>query len=350
MQQVRRIARLVGGLAAITSTLTMNLCYIVFKLCANHDELQVRARHHITLEAIEIINDICAQPLVLKEWGFSEEHCRVTALQLGVFTGFADLRHCPPDPVSLRDALPKPEQIDEAPFLNPMMFLLLSRDFPPLALAQCQCLVRARFGTWSADYQTFFPQRQPDQGPQIRWAVATESTPDLGVVHVTFSGTEIDSFRFEEAWPKARFRHGRHFMDKCFQLEPVDDTRKVKVFKTVRASDGLQHAKPFWYRYFGSISAELETILDGTFTVAKNGLPMRPIFQRNHPSWETDEYAQEVLALVITQWFNAGSLEYVERTHRLPHCILAVGSVPKNTAPLRRLITDARPINIYADR
>ena len=105
----------------------------------------------------------------------------------------------------------------------------------------------------------------------------------------------------------------------------------MKVFKTVHASDGLQHAKPFWHRYFGSFSAELETILDGTFTVTNNGLPMRPIFQRNHPSWENDVYAQDVLIQVITQWFNAGSLEYVEQTHRLPHCIPAVGSVPKNT-------------------
>ena len=38
-------------------------------------------------------------------------------------------------------------------------------------------------------------------------------------------------------------------------------------FKTVRASDGLQHAKPFWHRYFGSLSAKLETILDGCFTL-----------------------------------------------------------------------------------
>ena len=36
--------------------------------------------------------------------------------------------------------------------------------------------------------------------------------------------------------------------------------------------------------------------------------------------------------------------------HRLPHCIPAIGSVPKNTAPLLRLITDARPINKYASR
>ena len=139
-------------------------------------------------------------------------------------------------------------------------------------------------------------------------------------------------------------------MDEFFMLKAVDESQKVKVFKTVHASDGLQHAKPFWHPYFGSFSAELETILDGTFTVTNNGLPMRPIFQRNHPSWENDVYAQDVLIQVITQWFNAGSLEYVEQTHRLPHCIPAVGSVPKNTEPFRRLITDARPINVYADR
>ena len=101
------------------------------------------------------------------------------------------------------------------------MFLLLSRVLHPLALAQC--LVRARFGTWSADYRTFFLQRQPGQGPQMRWAVATESTQDLGVVHVSFSGIEIDSFRFEAAWPKARFCRGTHFMDKRFMLKAVDE-------------------------------------------------------------------------------------------------------------------------------
>ena len=55
-------------------------------------------------------------------------------------------------------------------------------------------------------------------------------------------------------------------------LEAVDDTRKVKVFRTVRASDGLQRAKLFWYHFLGDLSSELETILDGTCTVAKNGL------------------------------------------------------------------------------
>ena len=70
----------------------------------------------------------------------------------------------------------------------------------------------------------------------------------------------------------------------------------------MRASDSLQHAKPHWHRYFGSISAELETILDGHFAVAKDGLPLRPIFQRNHKSGEDDLYAQEVLMRVPAEW------------------------------------------------
>ena len=140
----------------------------------------MRERHCTTLQAIEIINELCAQPTVLDKWSFSEEHCRVTARQLGVFTGIAELKQCAPDPTSLREQLTLPAQIDEAPFLNPMLFLLLSSSFPPLALARC--LARARFGSWSSDYRTVFPERQPGQGLQTRWAIRTEATQDLGTV------------------------------------------------------------------------------------------------------------------------------------------------------------------------
>jgi hypothetical protein len=36
-------------------------------------------------------------------------------------------------------------------------------------------------------------------------------------------------------------------MDKRFTLKAVDESLKVKVFKIVYASDGLQHATPFWH-------------------------------------------------------------------------------------------------------
>ena len=127
-------------------------------------------------------------------------------------------------------------------------------------------------------------------------------------------------------------------MDERFRIKEVPmeslppkagKDRQVKIFKTVLASDALQHANPFWHRYFGSISAELETILDRLFTAAEKGLPLRPIFQRNHQSWENDELAQQVPMQVLADWFVAGSLEYVERFYRLPHGILAIGPRPR---------------------
>ncbi len=75
---------------------------------------------------------------------------------------------------------------------------------------------------------------------------------DLGAVYITFEGDSIVSFRFMDAWPTARFRPGRHFMDARFKLPVVDgsEERSVKIFRTVRASVALQHAVPYWRRYF----------------------------------------------------------------------------------------------------
>jgi len=94
----------------------------------------------------------------------------------------------------------------------------------------------------------------------------------LGTVAISFEADSIVSFRFSQPWPQARFLPGRHLMDENFNLAelplhgppPADGEkdRRVKIFKTVRASDSLQHAKPYWHHYFGSISVELETILD----------------------------------------------------------------------------------------
>ena len=141
-QQVRRVTRLVGDLAAITSTLTMSLRDVLFRFMSGQAERYVQRHHSISFQAVDIINDLCAQPDVLQEWGFSPEHCRIAARQLGVYTGFGGFQHCTQDSIDLGQPFPQPAELDEAPFLNQMMFLLLSRDLPPLALARC--LSRAR--------------------------------------------------------------------------------------------------------------------------------------------------------------------------------------------------------------
>jgi len=61
---------------------------------------------------------------------------------------------------------------------------------------------------------------------------------------------------------------------------------------------------------------------------------MRPIYQRNHPSFEDSDSSEKP--------------RYVCRWHRMPQAILATGSVAKASAPWYRAVTDCRPINVYA--
>ena len=96
--QMRRTARLVGDLAAITSTLTMSFADLLF-LSMSGDGLQrLQQRFSLAIKAVDIIHDLCAQPLLLRDWVFSEEHCHLTTRLLGAFTGFAGVQQCPPDP------------------------------------------------------------------------------------------------------------------------------------------------------------------------------------------------------------------------------------------------------------
>ena len=73
--QVRRSARLVGDLAAITSTLTMSFADLLFQCMAGEPVDRLRRKYHEALQAVDIIQDLCSDPLVLREWHFSEEHC-----------------------------------------------------------------------------------------------------------------------------------------------------------------------------------------------------------------------------------------------------------------------------------
>ncbi len=73
------------------------------------------------------------------------------------------------------------------------------------------------------------------------------------------------------------------------------------------------------------MTGELEAIIDSVFCIAKGGLPLRQIFMRNHPSLEEKPEASAVHIQILTTWFDAGTIEYVCRWHRLLQCILAAG-------------------------
>ena len=50
------------------------------RLSMSGDGLQrLQQRFCLAIKAVDIINDLCAQPLLLRDWAFSEEHCHLTA-------------------------------------------------------------------------------------------------------------------------------------------------------------------------------------------------------------------------------------------------------------------------------
>ena len=337
----QRPTRFSGDLATIVSALSMACSDIFYRLLNQQSISVVQQRHRAALQAIEVLYELCSNPQILMQWGFSQTQIQLTIDRLGTFIGTTSLQQCPPEPPGSRQKAACFQRSDEAPFLASLLFLLLNKNFPLLALATS--LSRARYGFWSADRRIFFSNLDSSQ-TLLRWAVLTRPAQDIGVVHITFAGSTFDSFRFQEPWPDARYRPRAQFMDPRIRLPQLPNG----IFKTPESSDSLIRSKPHWYRYFGNdLAAELETILDGHYCVAKTGLPIRPIWLPNHPSW--NEAAQKTLLPVVASWLSAGSLEYCERHHRLPHCILPCGAVSKNSMPFLRLITDARKINIFAE-
>jgi hypothetical protein len=114
-------------LAAVTSLLTTNVCDVLFMVYSRASLDAVLRRHGVTLEAFEIIHDVVARPSVLEVLGYSVERVGDTVRQFGMFAGSEGLRSCPPDDEGFRRAADRrPALLDEAPFMVPLLFLLVS--------------------------------------------------------------------------------------------------------------------------------------------------------------------------------------------------------------------------------
>ncbi len=104
----------------------------------------IRRRHGPALQALyHLIHDLVSHPAVFTELGFSAEQTAAARQLLGRFAGSASRVHCAPDTADFRRQAAR-RVLEEALFMVLLFFLLLSRDFPALALAEC--LEGARFG------------------------------------------------------------------------------------------------------------------------------------------------------------------------------------------------------------
>ena len=109
-------------------------------------------------------------------------------------------------------------------------------------------------------------------------------------------------------------------------------------------------ARDAWASELGTLDSVTRSITRGQLVMPRISAPSQQKALRNHPSWENDEDAKRALGPVIAKWLASGVLEYVAWDDRMPILLQPCGAVPTGTAPLYRLITDARFANkFYSD-
>ena len=222
-------------------------------------------------------------------------------------------------------------------------------------------LARARRGQWAREAHEqndeksrgwFIPCNKSPRLPEI--TIKTEHDGDMGIVTVRMQGECITSFHFSIPWPKDRSKthtirarigyqssvawHWQGGLHRFSTIRRTFDRRCVPY--PVQEKVGIQN---------GTLSTELGAILDGNYCISKSRHILQPGFQRSHCSWEDFPERQESLWPEIAKMLLKGILEYIARHCRLPLRIIAVGAVPKATAPFWRLIMDCRPINTFVD-
>lgn len=343
-----RAAQFQGDISTLVNMVRMSMSDILHRFLQGHSEEAIRWRHQDTADMLQLVVEVCKQPTVLTGWKYSGEQCEWARERLGILCGaekqFTAVSGGPRPVLQLED------KATEAPFITSLLYLLISPEFDVIRLSSI--LSRARAGRWNTGPNArtwFIPLSVAPRFPEV--AFRTEHDQDMGVVTVWMRGEHITAIHFSEAWPEKSWHTGSHWLPEECRLELAGRPKPHQHMLKVPSTDAayLSFGKRNWEQSLGSLSAELQTILDGNYVISKSKQIIRPGFQKNHPSWENYPDRQAKLWPEIAKMLWKGILEYVSRHCRLPLRIIAVGAVPKATEPLWRLIMDCRPINEFVD-
>ena len=339
-------------LASIVNLLQVRLADAFYSSLQGATQAILLSQHSDTAEILALCRALCSDISVLRAWNFKDEQLELVDARLQPVCGHGRVFDLRVAPVILLDE-PLGE-ICDAPFLLSILFILISEQFGLFSLILM--LARASQGRWDVSGRVFIPLDFVTDMPALEFETGAQR--GIGNVTVTLRGNSISAIRFQHPWPQTERRRCSNFLPDYIRL-PLAGSPWPTRYPHSRPHGGiltlpetdvafLTLSKRNWIRRFGTLKAELDAILSGRYCIAKSEDVVTPIYCRNHPSWEDNPEAQAALWPEIARMIWKGVLEYVSRHCRLPLCIVAVGAVPKNTAPFWRLITDCRPINLYA--
>ena len=357
--QSSRSRRFMNDVATVINLVRIRISDLLFCFTRGMTPLEVKHRHEETLSTLVLVEVLCKRVGVTAMWGYSKVQQEWLQERLDNVVGVS--RKIRIRTVEHGAMLCQPAglgRLEEPPYLLGILFSFVSPAMRALPLARM--LGRIKKGRWSADGKCFVPEvRKGDlmgECAGLVWAASVTGGQDMGDVVMICQGNLVLRIEFAMSWRRQFRGRSSQFLPKECSLEltgpPADRLKGVPapLVRTPRRDAAyLTMASLSWQRRLGQMPVELRAILEGNYSISKVNQTLRPIFRKNLASWEDNADAQEALWPVIAKMLFKGVFEYIARHCRLPLCILAVGAVPKSTAPLWRLVTDCRPINEFAD-
>jgi len=348
-------------MAAVATTINMfqvRVADILYSFGQRVSTQSVLRRHRATLEAASLIEVLVSRVNVLAAWDYSVQQQHWLRERLDIVAG-SGKQVVWNSGAAVELAELRLGRLDPPPFLLGVLFTVINPGFRVLAAARMLGAVHK--GRWSDDDRTYVPSFQrdllggADVGPL--WSMLVRGGGDMGDVCLVGQGARVLRISFVMPWPRAVRIGGSHFLPEACRLERTgpDACRRTNTpapLVRTPATDvaHLTYAHEAWARRMGNLPAELVAILEGRYCISKNMQNMRPIFRKNLASWTDNPEAQEALWPEVAKMLWRGTFEYMSRGMRMPLAIMAVSAVPKATAPFWRLVTDARPVNVFADK
>jgi len=149
----------------------------------------------------------------------------------------------------------------------------------------------------------------------------------------------------------SKMRPGRKFYSRWlpkFVRAPLDKNGIVAEPK-YRATSVIEHRNR-WFGIMGKcVDGVTAAVLSGKLTNPRRQWPLVSSWLPNHPSWENNTRAREILGKEIGKYLITDALEYVPPWVKQPLFVEPIGAVDNPGPKEFRMITDARKGNKFID-
>ena len=133
------------------------------------------------------------------------------------------------------------------------------------------------------------------------------------------------------------------FAPACIRMPCVQEGRASRILPPPPDTGAIVDFRDNWERLVGPLTGEVRAVIQGLLSMPRTSHEARRSFKKNHPSFQDDPRAHEILGAKAAGWLYHGILEFCP-PDRPPSFVEPIGAVPKKPDSLR-MINDGREGN-----